>query len=408
MTNRAKPLLETGVATVLLLLCVTPAQSWSYDPQSTTGINEWTTYYPDCNPATSQQSPIAFREHDMYQAIASSLTFRRIQNSTEDIYAMTLVAEGGLLETVFSPAVHIRLESTNYYVESVIFHTAAEHNSFRLASSMEVQVFLSIVNAQEHPTIVLSLNLVGSDAARLNPQASILASLLDNIRSNTRTLAVRTPVSFLLSHGIPLFNLPNDTTALEYTGSVTFPPCHKGSTVLMLSSALEVPPAVLRALREATASPIRTARPRQARLSTTVVHRVSLVEQSTATSNLAPLFTPNPIIRVNVTAWSERSNPRNLNMKIAIICLTCFCVAMLSYAALLVLARYEVIDLPTWLGGLARRVEWWENPKSARTVVNSDEDEEVEANGEEDEEYENDGEADDRDDDVSEQEMIAR
>jgi hypothetical protein len=276
-------------------------------------------------------------------------------------------------------------------------HNSAEHSSFRATSSFEVQLICG-VSVSAAPSLVIAVNLEPVAEVPFDATDSVMFMLLSATANYSSVLATRAPVMLPIPDGLPFLTINSENVfgALEYNGSLTYPPCNPNVTVIVMRNSIKVPRNIQIGVRQATDSTLKTVRPRQTRFTETRVTSV-LVEQSSAkNTQLVPLYTPQPITFVNDTVFVRLSNFRNVNMEIVIICLTCFCAVLVAYICVLLLARFKILDLPTWLGGLARRVEWWENPKSSRVVVNSDED-----NDEQLDEANNDEEGEDEGDEGS-------
>jgi len=296
--------------------------------------------------------------------------------------------------TALSP-IAFRLDRTDHYLLKAIYlHNGVEHTDFiGVDADAEMQFLLQSVTTGQ--LVLLCVLLQSSEAGQL-VSPSIATSVLSHIST----------VSSMLSQG-SLSTVPIDASAtlmapgirldgVQYTGSLPLPPCMTGVTVLVSNTVQQVPTATIMALSLASGG-IRTARPLQQ--GSPIVTLMSLTISATTVS-ADGLVTPTPpaptrgpqtttIVRVVV------ANPVNDALVIAIISLSSFCFAMVLAMVALLLVRLEFFDVPLWLGGLRRRVEWWENPKCARTTVDSDD----EFNSEEDE--------DGDDGDVGDDEMSA-
>ena len=361
---------------------------WDYSATSPTGINSWGTFFPQC--LVAQQSPITFYSSET-RADATHTDLVRIQNASGvTVNALIYSGDGGLITAKFNRPVYFRFRNQNYIIQSIVFHSTTEHNSVSPKASGELQI-LCALSATGATSLVLAVQFAPTSDSAAALQVSVVASLMNVIANQTSLLAAKGEVSAKIPFDAPLFNFPGDTLAMTYSGSISFPPCNRFVTVVVFSSALQFPATLTSSIRKTTNGVV-TVRPRQQRDAATQAFRLNVTELPTADEKLMPLSTPHPVQYINDLVPTPVSNPQNLSMEIAIICLTVFCVVLVLVILVLLLARYEYVDLPTWLGGISRRVEWWENPKSARTVVNSDEDGEDEEGGEEEEDEEGDEE----------------
>ena len=105
-------------------------------------------------------------------------------------------------------------------------------------------------------------------------------------------------------------------------------------------------------------------------MSRSAVASVSLINMTSGVS-VYPFGTGwycNWTVQVNQAVVVTRTVPNETNerLMVTIISLTTLDVVLVLYIFLLLLARYEYVDVPEWLGGLNKPVDWWRNPSNPK------------------------------------------
>jgi hypothetical protein len=394
-----------GLAVVFALLLVCLCHGWSYKATSNYGPTTWPTYFPQCDAAARVQSPIAFTAAERTAATTADFTWsfhRLVTPTTTGINFQTALNSGGLLHAYplapfpftllrRSTSTDSVLNQSTVYLLEIVYHTAVEHTgAVSEAVAGEVQYVFGD-SAGGSPTIVFAQPIVASATATVSADTSIAMTLLSYLTTyQTQTQNGASTLNFI-TPAMPYLFLNNSnalsTRAITYYGTTSWPPCHAVRVVVSLTRALI--PSTLFTTIYAAGNKVFTARIAQSRPVGMPAVTYLLVRQGNALdATNVPLYTPAPTQYVDVTVVIRVPNPHNEYMMDAIIALVALNGVLIISISTLLLARWEVIEWPMWLGGLRRPVEWWTNPQSTGAEDECEEDEEDEEGeeGEEDEE----------------------
>ncbi|CUG06424.1 transmembrane protein, putative, partial [Bodo saltans] len=380
---------------------------WNYKTFSDYGPTSWPTYFPHCDATSQVQSPIAFTTGERTATTAAEFTWgfhRLITPTTTGINFQTTLNAGGLLHAYPLAAFPLTLQrmstssgavvnqSTVYLLE-IAYHTQAEHTgAIAETVSGEVQYVFGDT-AGGAPSLVFAQPIVATTAATVAADTSIAMTLLSYVTSYVSTTQSGASTLNYITPTMPYLFLNNtnalSTRAMSYYGTTTWPPCSPVRVVVSLTRAMI--PATLFTTLYSASNKVFTARAVQARpVSMPAVTYLQVQQGNALDANNIPLNTPAPTQYVDVTVVVRVPNRHNEYMMDAIIGLVALNGVLLIAIAVILLARWEVIEWPMWLGGLRRPVEWWTNPQSTGADGENDEDEEDEEDeeGEEGEEGE--------------------
>lgn len=398
-------LLASGV--LILLAVAHCCHAWSYNASSTYGPTRWSATFSQCDAAFGPQSPITFTATDRSSIVNAAnppqLVFNRILSSTADVIFTTGMNTGGLIVSQPLAAFPVRVQrrnsggivvsSTTMYLLEIAFHSGIEHQgAIGASASMEIQYSFSstvggtpsLVFVQIAQSSSAALELFDWSATRLilSSVAGYASSTSQGAHSFT-TINATTPFLFLnssASYGVRSVSIGTSTT---------YPPCTPVEMVVSTSPVLVLASIVSAVYTAGNA--VATTRPTQDRSAVATLNALNVYQSFAVSAAGAPLYTPQPTQYVDVTTVRYTPNPHNEYMMDAIIGLVALNGVLIVGIVLLLLARWEIIEWPTWAGGLRQPVEWWTNPQSAAVEFSDEEDEEDGEEGEEEEEEEEDG-----------------
>ena len=397
---------------ITICLLTTASFAWDYDDSSPFGPAHWGTLFPACNPTTSQQSPIGLTSADLAttNTVAARYSFHRQQTTHNgDIFLITSPDAGGLVKTLPSEAVPFVVVSWNAdgteqsrrtkYLHSIAWHSAVEHAGVQSNANAEMQIHLAD-RLGGPPTMVIS-QLLDWTTTTLSTKVpfSIPELALESIGESANNLAAGGAVSTVLHDAnVDLFfNFSTEDAAMSavrYAGAVSSPYCTPVSEVIVLSNAFLIPYTLYQRLLHSSSS-IDTKRPLQTRLGSTTTTRVVLAAGYPMNSGGVLVDTPAPTVIQEVLVPHTVMSEEAQRLRVVVIALGALCVGLSLVLTMLVLARWEVIDVPMWLGGIAKPVEFWTNPESTKVFLtdnDDDDDDEVQheeaANDEETEDEE--------------------
>lgn len=375
---------------ILALALLQGSDAWTYVGSSSFGPSFWAAYFPDCNSTVQQQSPTplvppagpvqyTLSAARMIPATLRTVTFTTMQNSGGLLIARPLSDFPMRFRQVggFAPS------DRTMYLREIAYHIGLEHRRYysgTITPVMEVQYFLS-ENSGELPTVGVA-QLVTSTPTPISAfvDTSVGYKVLTSVSAYTSTMnsggSVNNDIDTSVAH-VFLGATLNATSAVVYRGTMPYPPC-ANVRMVVCTTPVSLPQQMIQFLQIASSNRA-TTRPMQETTGSFVAFtKINFREGPPTDGNGVEVPTPAPVILAPQRVARVVANPVNTAMMQAIIALVATNVGLLLYIGLLLLARWEVIEWPTWLGGLGRSVEWWTNPKSAGCEDDDDEAEEEE------------------------------
>lgn len=356
---------------------------WSYvSGNGEVDPSAWGTYYRYCvhAPPSSYQSPIAippFGSHVDFQLDVAEES----KNSTQgppfsilgDVPGLVrfAFARGGGTQVVIAArgsasGAPLAFAGTPLSLETVLVHYGVEHIVAGAASpSVEVQYMLHSVSSRKLLAILVEQYEFGAEYATDNPFLHVVAMSASALSQGARWISSATFADYGAQDRWSTYTLFPLASANEqstngclpyvlYNGSLTVPPCTPDVAVLVRSGSKTASSSVLAALQTLAATPaVRPLQPPSNRTALFCCVAVP-VPTATATETAAPATT---VVTSNVV---------NDRLRIAIISLVSVCCGVCGYIVLLLLARFEYVDIPTGLGGLKKAPQAWVNPPSAQ------------------------------------------